>query len=176
MAMLLAITYPDPNQAEQAMESVDWSHLDHLIRVKAACWISKTNGELSVHPWGHPVAGKATAAGALGLLVGGLFGLPVIGVAAGALVGAHKAKQHEVSIDDDFLRSIGDQLGSGGSAIVVLFEEGADTARAAASLARYGGTASSTDLPPDVLARFQARLDRAQQATTPSTGNDASAG
>ena len=174
MGMLFAITYPDSNQAEQAMESVDWSHFDHLIRIRAACWISKKNGELSVHPWGHPVAGKATAAGALGLLVGGLFGLPVIGVAAGTWIGAHKAKQHEVSIDDGFLTSIGDQLGSGGSAIVVLFEEGADTARAAASLARYGGTVHSTDLPPDVLARFQARLDRAQQATMPSTGEDAS--
>ncbi|HYI25856.1 MAG TPA: DUF1269 domain-containing protein [Thermomicrobiales bacterium] len=161
MAMLFAITYPDPNQAEQAMGSVDWSHFDHLIRVKSACWISKEDGELAVHPWGHPVAGKATGAGALGLLVGGLFGLPVLGVAAGALVGARKAKQHEVGIDDDFLLSIEDHLGAGGSAVVVLFEEGADTARAAASLAQYGGTVHSTDIPADVLARFQARLDRA---------------
>ena len=56
MATLLAITYPDADRATQAMESVDWSHLDHQIRVKDACWIRKENGEFAVHPW-HPVAG-----------------------------------------------------------------------------------------------------------------------
>jgi hypothetical protein len=62
MATLLAITYPDPDRAKQAMASVDWSHLDHQIRVKDACWIRNENGELAVHPW-HPVAGKAALGG-----------------------------------------------------------------------------------------------------------------
>ena len=65
MATLLAITYPDADRAKQAMESVDWSHLDHLIRVKDACWIRNEDGELTVHPW-HPVAGKAALGGGLG--------------------------------------------------------------------------------------------------------------
>ncbi len=36
MATLLAITYPDPDRAKQAMESVDWSDFDRLVDVKAA--------------------------------------------------------------------------------------------------------------------------------------------
>ena len=150
------------------MESVDWSHFDQLIRVKDACWISKDNGELSVHPRGHPVAGKATVGGALGLLVGGLFALPVVGVAAGAFIGIRKGRHQETGIDEAFLQSVGDQLKSGGSAIVVLFEEGADTARASADLAQFGGTVHSADLPEDVMARFQARLDQARKNTSSS--------
>jgi uncharacterized membrane protein len=171
MATLLAITYPDSDRAKQAMESVDWSHFDRLINVKAACWLSKEDGELKVHPRGHPVAARATAGSALGLLVGGLVGLPVVGIAAGAMIGTHKGRQKEAGIDDEFLSSIGSELDSGGSAIVVLVEEGADTAKAAADLAQYGGKVHSADLPPEGLARFQTMLDLAQQDTQAQSGD-----
>src|SRR5215218_9145748 len=151
MATLLAITYPDPDQAKQAMESVDWSHLDHLIRVKDACWIGNVDGELAVHPW-HPVAGKAALGGGLGLLVGALFSVPVVGLAAGALIGIRKAKHQVSGLDDQFVASIKAQPESGESAIIVLLEAGADTTRAGPALARLGGTLHSADLPPDQLA------------------------
>ena len=153
------------------MASVDWSHLDHLIRVKDACWISNEDGELAVHPWRHPVAGKAALGGGLGLLVGALFAVPVVGLAAGALIGIRKAKQHVSGLDNRFVASIEAQLESGGSAIIVLFDEGAHTTKAAADLARFGGTVHSADLSPDQLARFQTRLDQATQQAA-ATGND----
>jgi len=173
MATLLAITYPDADQAKQAMESVDWSHLDHQIRVKDACWIRNEDGELTVHPW-HPVAGKAALGGGVGLLVGALFSVPVVGLAAGALLGIRKAKQQVSGLDDRFVTSIEAKLESGGSAIVVLFDEGADTTRAGADLARFGGTVHSADLSPDQLAGFQTRLDQANQGAA-ATGNDPAA-
>jgi uncharacterized membrane protein len=175
MATLLAITYPDPNRAKQAMGSVDWSAFDRLIDLKAACWISKENGELAVHPRGHPVAGKAAGGAALGLLVGALFSIPVVGLAAGTAIGIRKGRQKDDGLDEEFVASIGAQLESGGSAIILLFEEGADTARAAVDIAQYGGTVLSTDLPPERLARFQALLDQADQGTPPS-GSEAAKG
>jgi uncharacterized membrane protein len=168
MATLFAVTYSDPDRAKQAMESVDWSHLDHLIRVKDACWIRHEDGELAVHPW-QPVAGKAALGGGVGLLVGALFAVPVVGLAAGALIGIRKAKQQVSGLDDQFVASIEAQLESGGSAIVVLFDEGADTSRAAAHLAQFGGTAHSADLSPEQLAGFQRRLDQATEQA--ATGN-----
>src|ERR671913_2196364 len=113
MATLLAITYPDPNQAKQAMESVDWSHLDHQIRVKDACWIRNENGELTVHPW-HPVAGEAALGGGVGLLVGALFSVPIVGLAAGALIVIRRAKLQVSGLDERFVASIEAQLESGG--------------------------------------------------------------
>jgi uncharacterized membrane protein len=177
MATLLAITYPDSDRANKAMGSVDWSHFDRLIDVKAACVVTNEHGETKVHPRGQNTSGKAAAGGALGLLVGGLLGAPVVGVVAatGAVVGIRKHSKKEIGIDDEFLKAIGDQIDSGGSAIVVLFEEGADNAKAAADLARFGGTVHSTDLDPKTLTRFQMLLDQANQNTT-TTGGEATAG
>lgn len=174
MARLLAITYPDGNRAKQAMASVDWSDFDRLIDVEAACWLRKVDGELEVHPRGHPVAGKASAGGALGLVIGGLIGLPVLGIAAGSAIGAVRGGRRDLGIDDAFLASIGHKLESGGSALVILYEGGADNARAAADLARFGGTAHSADVPSANLARFQAMLDQAT-ADTPRPDVDGSA-
>jgi uncharacterized membrane protein len=171
MATLFAITYPDPNRAKQAMESVDWADFDRLVRVEGACWISKEGDELSVHPRGRPGAGKAAVGGGLGLLVGALFSIPVVGLAAGAAIGLRKGRHQDHGIDEEFVSSVGDELEAGGSAIVVLFEEGADTGKAAADLARFGGTVRSTDLPPERLARFQAMLDRANEEATSSTSS-----
>jgi uncharacterized membrane protein len=168
MPALFAITYSDPDSAKQALESVDWSDFDRLINVEAACWIGKDNGEVSVHPRGHPGAGKAVAGGALGLLAGALFAIPVVGLAAGAAIGIHKGRHADLGIDDAFVESIGAQLASGGSAIIVLFEDGADTGKAAIDLARFGGSVHSSDLAPERLARFQAELDRANAAAPPS--------
>ena len=171
MATLVAITYPEADRAEKAMESIDWSAFDRQINLKAACWITKENGELKVHEHGHPVAGKAALGGALGLLVGGLFAIPVVGIAAGAAVGIHKAREKEIGIDNAFVESIGAQLDSGSSAIFALVDGGADTIKAAGDLAQFGGTVHSADLSPDQLARFQALLDRNTSSTTP--GSDA---
>jgi uncharacterized membrane protein len=177
MSTLFAITYPESDRAYKAMGSVDWSHFDRLIDVKAACLITNENGETKVHPRGHHTTGKAAAGGALGLLVGGILGAPVVGIAAatGAVIGIRKRGQKEVGIDDEFVKSIAEQIDSGGSAIVVLFEEGADNAKAAADLAQFGGKVHSTDLDPEALARFQSLLDQANQNMT-STGEEVSAG
>jgi uncharacterized membrane protein len=161
MATLLAIIYPDPERARQVMESVKWHDFHRLIDVKDACWVAKDEDGLKVHPWGGHVAGKAVAAGGLGLLVGGLFGLPVVGLAAGAAVGVRRARQVDAAIDDAFVAEIGEQLEAGGSAIFVLGEERPGTDWTVREVAKFGGTLHSADIPPDRLARFQAMLDQA---------------
>lgn len=163
MAKLFAVTYSDPDQAKNAIGSIEWSDFDRLIDVKAACRITKEDGEFKVHPHGQPVAGKATLGGALGLLVGGLFAIPVVGIAAGAALGARKARGADLGIDEEFVAAVSDSLESGEAAIVVLFDDGADTAKAALDLAQFGGTVRNADLAPDQLDRFQRALDQANQ-------------
>jgi uncharacterized membrane protein len=174
MATLLAITYPESDRAKQAMESVDWSAFDHLVDVKAACWITKEGDEIKVHQRGHPVGARATLGGALGFVVGGIFAVPVVGIAAGVAYGIHKGRQKVVGIDEAFVASIGAQLESDGSAIFVLMEEGAGTAQAALDIARYGGTVHSTDLSPEQIEQFQSLLDQADQNAAPADGAVAS--
>jgi uncharacterized membrane protein len=173
MATLLAITYTESDVAKRAMESIDWSDFDRLIDVKAACWITMEGDELKVHQRGHPAAGKATLGGALGLLVGGLFAIPVVGIAAGTAIGIHKGRQKEIGIDEAFIASVGEEIESGGSAVFVLYDGGADNAKAARDLAQFGGTVHSTDLSPEVLDRFQRTLD---QGNVDATSADPGAG
>jgi uncharacterized membrane protein len=159
LANLIAITYPDPDTAKSAMERVDWAAFDKQIDVIDACWMTSTNGEVTVHPGGHPKAAKAAVGGSIGLIVGALFALPVVGLAAGAALGAHRAGKSDNPLDDPFVESIKSQVAGGGSAIVVLYEGGADTERAGADLHQFGGTIQSTTIPNDQLARIQAALD-----------------
>jgi len=167
MANLIAITYPDPQTAEKAMEHVDWGAFDKQVDVIEACWMSSKDGNVSIHPKGHPVAAKAAIGGTLGLLVGALFALPVAGLAAGAALGARRGKQHEEAIDEPFVESIKSQVAAGGSAIVVLYEDGADTERAGADLLEFGGTIHSTTIPSEKLVEIQARLDLATTNSEP---------
>ena len=166
MALLLAITYPEPDRARQAMESVNWLDFDRLVHVKDACWIARDQGGLKVYTRRRAVLGKAAIGGALGYLVGSIFFLPVVGLATGATIGIVKARlnaEADNAIDDAFAASIGAQLDADGSAIIVLFEEGASTPRAARILAQFGGTVHSTNIDPVRLDRFQAMLDQGSQ-------------
>lgn len=161
MANLIAITYPDPATAAKAMEHVDWAAFDKQVDVIDACWITNEGGNATVHPGGHPVAAKAAIGGGLGLLLGVLFSLPIAGLAVGAALGAHRGKKGDQILDDPFVQSIKQQVELGGSALVVLYEDGADTERAGADLLEFGGTVHSTTIPADRLAEIQERLDRA---------------
>ena len=161
MAELVAIIYTDPQTAEKAMERVDWATFDKQVDVLDACWMASQNGKVSIHPKGHPAAAKAAIGGTLGLLVGAIFALPVAGLAAGAALAAHREKQHGSEIDDPFVESIKNEIAGGGSALVVLYEAGADTERAGADLLEFGGTIRSTTIPSERLAQIQARLDLA---------------
>ncbi len=161
MTNLIAITYADPRTAEEVMEHVDWAAFDKQVDVIDACWMSSKNGEVSVHPASHPLAARAAIGGTLGLLVGALFALPVAGFAAGAALGAHRGKQPELAIDHAFVESIEEQIAAGGSALVVLYEDGPGTERAGADLLQFGGTVLSTTIPAERLAQIQARLDLA---------------
>lgn len=160
MANLIAITYPDPKTAEQAMARVDWAAFDRQVDVLDACWMVNEGGKVTVHPKGHPVASKAALLGGVGLVIGALFALPVAGLAAGAALGAHRGKQETPRFDDAFVESIRRKVAEGGSAIVVLYEEGADTERAGAELAQLGGTVFSSTIPEEKLKRIQQQLNQ----------------
>jgi uncharacterized membrane protein len=173
MPTLFAITYPDLDTARQAIESLDWADFDNQIDIKEADWITKEQNELKVHSLRHPAAKQGAIGGGLGLLVGSLFAVPVVGLAAGAAAGIYRAKKREVGIDEAFIESVGATLDSGGSAIILLSDQGADAGRAMLELASYGGTVISNDLSPEQLADIQHVLDQGNLHAEAS-GDDAS--
>ena len=155
MATLLAITYSEVDRAKRAMETViNWLDIDRLVDVQGACWVSKDEGELKVYPRGRHTAGKAAAGGTSGCSLAGFSGSPqgrppVCTGPGGRTTASTKPSSPRSGSN------------SRRSAVLVLVEEGADTARAAQEVAKFAGTVHSADLPPDRLARFQAMLDQA---------------
>ena len=70
-------------------------------------------------------AANLTGAGALGgsfwgLLFGLIFFVPLLGMAVGAAVGALNGSLRDVGIDDDFIRSVQDEVKPGTSALFVM--------------------------------------------------------
>jgi uncharacterized membrane protein len=161
VANLIAITYPDPQTAAKAMERLDWAAFDRQVDVIDACWMWSKDGKVSIHPKGNAMAAKGFVGGTLGLVIGSLFALPVVGLAVGAALGADWGKRQQEAIDEPFVESIKNEIAAGGSALVVLYEDGADTERAGADLLEFGGTIRSTTIPADRLAQIQAWLDLA---------------
>ena len=165
MASIIAILYPDPSTAQQAMELVDWAILDNQIVVMDACWMSSHEGEVKVYPDSKRPLLRAELGGAAGLLLGAVFAVPVAGFAAGAAFGYYRARQKAQTFRDPFVESVRSQVAAGGSAIVVLYEEGPGAERVGADLLQFGGTVQSSTIPTDQLMEIQRELDR-QDAST----------
>jgi uncharacterized membrane protein len=69
----------------------------------------------------HNLAGSGALGGAFwGLLFGLLFFMPLLGMAVGAATGALAGSLTDVGIDDDFIRSVREQVTPGTSALFVM--------------------------------------------------------
>lgn len=105
---------------------------------------------------GHPVA-----KGALwGVLVGALFTVPVIGLAAGAGVEALAAKSKNSGITREFQKRVAERLQPNTSAVLVLGRATSPEKREEVlkAVAPLGGHLIHTDLPSDVLQELEEAL------------------
>lgn len=104
--------------------------------------------------------GTSRAAGG-GAFWGGLVGLlvlnPVAGAAAGAAVGAAAHKRRATGLDDEFLRSVREQLTPGTSALLLLTSDAREELIRPV-LARSEATLIATDLTDDARRRLEGLL------------------
>jgi len=159
VATMFAVTYPEPQTAEQAMDRIDWADFDQQIYVIDACWMSAGRDGVEIHPRGHPVGSSAARWGTTGLMIGLLFALPVVGLAAGTAIGVHRGKHQRSQLDEAFVETIESQVANGGSAVIVLYEDGSHTQQAGKALAALGGTIFSTTVSTEELQRMQQVID-----------------
>src|SRR5215469_4276638 len=93
MSTLIAITYPDVNQAGKVFNTLKRLVTEHVLDMHDAVYVTKdSSGEVDLHQLVN-MAGQSAARGGLsGALWGGLIGLlflqPLAGMAIGAAVGA----------------------------------------------------------------------------------------
>jgi uncharacterized membrane protein len=118
--------FEDPSGADRAaaiLKNVEHEGLIKVLDHAVVSWpVGKSRPNLNRT---HDAARHDTGWGALwGLVVGGLFFVPVVGAAAGAGIGAILQATDGVGIGKDQLETIRSQVTEGTSALMVITDEG----------------------------------------------------
>jgi uncharacterized membrane protein len=180
MSDLVAITYPDVNQAGKVLDVVKRLVKEHLLEVDDAVYVTKdSSGEVDLHQMINLPATSAAHGGAHGALWGGLIGLlflqPLAGMAIGAAIGAGTGAVAgtftDYGIDDQFVKQLSTQMTPSSSAIFILFRR-ATMDKVVPELSKYGGTVLHTSLSDEAERRLQAALVQQTLMIPQATASD----
>lgn len=179
MSTLVAITYPDVNQAGKVFNTLKRLVTEHVLDMHDAVYVTKdSSGEVDLHQLiNMPGVGAARGAGGgalWGALIGLLFLQPltgaVIGAAVGAGTGALAGRFTDYGIDDNFVRQLSTQLSPNSSAIFVLIRRMTED-KVVPEISQYGGTVLRTSLSDEAEQRLQAALSQQAEMTQPSASD-----
>ncbi len=139
---MMVVAFEDEYKADEVLSTLKQLDVEATVDLKSAAVVKRdAEGKVRIRETKdfdakQGAIGGAVAGGLLGLLTGRLLAGAIVGAAGGAVAG-HGI---DMGLDDEYLRSVGDSLGFGTSAIVALisFER---VERAMEELDRFeGGT------------------------------------
>lgn len=147
MTTLTVLKFGTPTGADQVLGAISDLQKQHLITLHDAAIVSWPEGKKK--PKTRQLTNMA-AAGALsgafwGMLFGLIFLIPLFGLAIGAAMGAITGSFADVGIDDNFIKSVRDQVHEGDSALF-LMTSGAVVDRVAEALKNYQFEIIATNL------------------------------
>ena len=175
MSTLVAITYPDVNQAGRVFNTLKRLVTEHVLDMDDAVYVTKdSSGEVDLHQLinlpGVGAAHGATGGALWGALIGLLFLQPLTGAAIGAAIGAGTGaiagRFKDYGIDDNFVRQLSTQMTPNSSAIFVLIRRMTED-KVVPEIRQYGGTVLRTSLSDEAEQRLQAALSQALPGTEP---------
>ena len=150
--------FDDTSSAERSVQVLEKLQQQELIKVFDAATVVWEPGKKK--PKTRQL-NNLTGAGALGgafwgLLFGLLFFVPLLGMAVGAATGALTGSLSDVGIDDDFIKSVRDQVTPGTSALFVMTSDAVqDKVLAAVKDAGLHGQLVHTNLSEDQEQRLR---------------------
>ena len=157
---LVVIAYPDEQRAAEVLATLQRMEDQYLLDLEDAVSVTKgRDGKLKLHQTTTVAGGGAAWGGALGLLIGMLFFVPIAGLAIGAAAGALVGKLSDYGIDDRFAKQLSSTMTPGSSAIFVLVRKSTPD-KVVPEVARFGGTVLRTSLPKDTEAKLQEALNQ----------------
>jgi uncharacterized membrane protein len=119
---MIVVAFQDRYKADEVLSTLKQLDVEAAVDLKsAAVIVREIDGRVRIRETRdfdakQGAIGGAVAGGLLGLLGGGLLRGAILGAAGGALAG----KGIDMGLNDEYLKSIGESLGSGSSAIVAL--------------------------------------------------------
>lgn len=159
---LVAIAVDEPLLAQEgllaAMRLVGRGHLE---LEDAAILVKEASGRLRIQETRDARPGQgALSGGWLGMLAGLLLGggALLVGAALGAAAGGIFAKLHDIGIQDEEMRRLGEELQEGHAALLLLVEE-AHLFHARAELRRFSGRLLHTTCDEATAASLREALE-----------------
>jgi uncharacterized membrane protein len=159
-ADLWAFAFRDPALSQEAlMAALRLTAHGHLELDDAVIVTKDERGKVRLIQTRETTPFQAALSGSWVGLFAGLFvpGGPLIPMALGAAAGGLFAKLRDRGINDDEMRSWGEQLDPGSAALFLLVED-CHQARALHEVARFEATVLTSTAPPDLVATVAERL------------------
>jgi uncharacterized membrane protein len=175
MSDLIVVAFPGEDTADQALNKLQALQKEHLIDLEDACVVVRDrNGKVHVKQAVNLIGLEAASGGAFGALWGTLIGLLFLnplaglltGAAFGAGAGALSGMLSDYGIDDDFIRSLGETLEPGTSALFILVRR-VTLDKVLPELRPFGGKMIHTSLSTEQEARLRRALEDVAVAHTP---------
>jgi uncharacterized membrane protein len=166
MSELVVFTYEHPDRAAEVLQHVASLQREHIRKPvvtieDAAVAVKGDDGQVRIRQTLESAmkAGTVATGGLWGVLVGFLFGGPLLGAMVGAGVSYLVGRRIDIGIDNDFIQQVTDDLKPGRSALLLLVKDTPlDTL--AEILNAQGGRLHHTTLTDEAAAAFTQAADR----------------
>lgn len=169
---LIVAAFQDENTAAEALQALKLARRERLIGIQNAAVLRKDQkGKLHIKETADMGGGKgATLGGVVGAAIGLIAGPALLVPAAvGALVGGLAAKLRDGGFSDERLRTLGENLNPGSSAIVAVVEH-RWVAEVEQAMAEAGADAVTAALGADIAAQLEAGHEVAYTAISSDEG------
>ena len=159
MSDLIVIVYEDQFKAEEVRTQLLKLQKEYLIDLEdAVVAVKDDSGKVKLHQIFNVTAAGAVSGGFWGTLIGLIFLNPLIGLAAGAGVGALSGALTDVGINDDFMKDLAATFKNGSSLLFVLVRKSTPD-KVLAEIQGSGGKVIKTSLTHEQEQKLQAALD-----------------
>jgi uncharacterized membrane protein len=159
MSTLVVVAYDDMYKAEEVRLTLRKLQQNYLLDLDdAVVAVKDEQGKVKLHQAVNMTAAGAVSGGFWGTLIGLIFMMPLLGLAAGAAAGAVSGALTDVGIDDKFMKNLADTMKNGSSVLFVLVRK-VTADKVLEQLAGTGGTVLKTSLTHEDEAKLQAALN-----------------
>jgi uncharacterized membrane protein len=155
MSDLVVLAFNTETGAEDMrLELVDLQKQKIITLEDAAVVVRKQDGKVKVKQAQSLVGAGALGGAFWGMLIGLIFWMPWLGLAAGALGGALGGALTDTGVDDKFIKEVGDTIEPGHSALFLLVSQSTPD-KLEDELKKYDATVLQTSLSKEDEAKLR---------------------
>jgi uncharacterized membrane protein len=121
MSDLVVLAFKDQGGAARFSSEVEKMQKMQILKLEDAAVVTRDAGGKTKVKQANSLVGAGAFGGAFwGMLIGLLFWMPWLGLAMGAISGALAGKFSDIGIDDEFIKTVGNEIPPNSSAIFLM--------------------------------------------------------